>query len=86
MSEITINLDESMKSELISLCNAMGLDLDSFFGIYIRRVLLDRRIPFEISAEREYPDEPQESSFLQGDEGEIIQKALEELKALGEDE
>ncbi|MBQ9682122.1 MAG: type II toxin-antitoxin system RelB/DinJ family antitoxin [Neisseriaceae bacterium] len=48
--EVSIVLDEQEKTQLESLVNSMGLNLPTFFQIYAKRVLHDRKIPFELSA------------------------------------
>ncbi|MCI8387525.1 MAG: hypothetical protein HFE63_03545 [Clostridiales bacterium] len=84
MENITISIEEADKRALEEFCREVGLSLDSFFGIYIKKVLRDDEIPFEITSERrtsQYHDEP-ESSFLTSGESDIIAKAIDELKGL----
>ena len=50
MAVITINLEEQEKLQLEELIKNMGLTLSTFFQIYAKRVLHDRKIPFELIA------------------------------------
>lgn len=50
MTTISIRLDDDMKRELDEMCEEMGMNLTTFFTIYAKRALRDRKIPFEISA------------------------------------
>lgn len=50
MTTISIRLEDSMKRELESICDDMGMNLSTFFVIYAKKVLRDRKIPFEIAS------------------------------------
>ena len=50
MTTITLRLAESDKRELDAIVNAMGMNMSTFFMIYAKQVLRERKIPFEISA------------------------------------
>ena len=47
MTTISIRLEDDMKKELESLCDDMGMNLSTLFVIYAKKVLRERRIPFE---------------------------------------
>ena len=77
---ISISLDEiiessqifAMKKELDEMCAEMGMNITTFFMIYAKKALRDRKIPFEITA----PVEPfySEKNLAQ------IQKADQQVK------
>lgn len=50
MTTITLRFDDAMKKELDEMVEEMGMNLTTFFTIYAKRALRDRKIPFEISA------------------------------------
>lgn len=50
MTTITLRMDDNDKRELDQIVKEMGLTISTFYGIYTKRVLRDRRIPFDISA------------------------------------
>ncbi|MCD8022395.1 MAG: type II toxin-antitoxin system RelB/DinJ family antitoxin [Lachnospiraceae bacterium] len=50
MTTISIRMDDDEKRELEQICSDMGMNITTFFMIYTKKVLRDRRIPFEISA------------------------------------
>ena len=84
MENITIAIEPSDKRELEEFCREVGLSLDSFFGIYIKKVLRDGEIPFDITSRSHEPDDSFEphTSFLTPGESDIIAKAIDELKGL----
>ena len=50
MTTISLRFDDQMKKELDEMCDAMGMNLTTFFTIYAKKALRERRIPFEIEA------------------------------------
>ena len=53
MTTISLRFDDEMKKELDSMCEEMGMNLTTFFMIYAKKALRDRKIPFEIAAPRD---------------------------------
>ena len=50
MTTISLRLEDDVKRELDKMCGEMGMSLTTFFTIYAKRALRDRKIPFEITA------------------------------------
>ena len=50
MTTISLRFDDKMKKDLDEMCEEMGMNLTTFFTIYAKKALRDRRIPFDISA------------------------------------
>lgn len=50
MITISLRFEENMKKELDAMCDEMGMNLTTFFMIYAKKVLRDRKIPFDIVA------------------------------------
>ena len=48
---ISIRVDQTLKRNFDSLCEAFGLSASSAFNIFMRTVVRERRIPFEIRAD-----------------------------------
>jgi addiction module RelB/DinJ family antitoxin len=53
MSQATINvrLDGDLKRDVEEVCHAMGMNMTTAFTIYAKRLVSDRRIPFEVVAD-----------------------------------
>ena len=76
-----------MKKELDEMCSEMGMNLTTFFMVYAKRALRDRRIPFDITAAPDpfYSKANQsqlEKSLTQVQTGKVVTKTMEELEAL----
>lgn len=50
MTTISIRLDDGLKKQLDEMCAEMGMSLSTFYMIYTKRALRDRKIPFSIEA------------------------------------
>lgn len=87
MTTISLRLDDDMKQQLDIMCDEMGMNLTTFFMIYAKKALRDRRIPFEISA-------PADAFYSEGNmaqlkkaeqqvkSGKVVVKTIEELEAM----
>ena len=49
-AKINVAVDERTKQEVKVLLEEMGLNMTSAINIYLKRILMEQRIPFEISA------------------------------------
>ena len=87
MTTVSLRFDDEMKRQLDEMCDEMGMNLTTFFMIYAKKALRDRRIPFEITA----PLDPFYSDFnmeqlrkanQQVKKGQVIVKTMEELESL----
>ena len=87
MTTVSIRLDDEMKRELDEMCDEMGMNITTFFMIYAKKALRDRKIPFEISA----PHDPFYSAGnmeqikkaeQQIREGKVVVKTMDELEAM----
>ena len=50
MVTVSLRFEEDMKKELDEMCEEMGMNLTTFFMIYAKKALRDRKIPFDIVA------------------------------------
>ena len=89
MTAISIRLEDKDKEDLDKMCAEMGMSVATFFTIYAKRALRERRIPFEVNA----PKEPfysaanlraLEESERQLREGKTVTKTMDELEALAD--
>lgn len=87
MTTISLRMDSKMKKELDEMCEEMGMNLTTFFMIYAKRALRERRIPFDITAPKE-PFYSKENTAALGEsvkqvkEGKVVKKTMEELEEM----
>ena len=87
MTTVSLRFEDSMKQELDEMCSEMGMNITTFFMVYAKRALRDRRIPFEITA----PIDPFyskanlsqiEKAEAQVKSGHVVVRTMDELEAL----
>jgi len=49
-STISVRIDSKDKAAFDSFCNLVGLNTSSVINMFVKKVILENRIPFEISA------------------------------------
>jgi len=87
MTTVSLRFDDEMKKQLDEMCDEMGMNLTTFFMIYAKKALRDRRIPFEIAAPLDpfYSDSNMESlrrADQQVKNGQVVVKTIKELEAM----
>ena len=87
MTTISIRLNDQDKKALDEMCDEMGMSLSTFFTIYAKRALRDRKIPFEVTAPADpfYSESNMRAlaeSEQQARDGKVIVKTMEELEAM----
>lgn len=87
MTTVSIRLDDDMKKQLDAMCDDMGMNITTFFMIYAKKALRDRRIPFEITASADvFYSESNMAQLKKADQqvkdGKVVVKTMEELEAM----
>lgn len=50
MANLTIRLDSNDKEEFSSICEKIGLSASAAFNVFVKAVIHEQRIPFELTA------------------------------------
>ena len=87
MVTVSLRFEDNMKKELDQMCDEMGMNLTTFFMVYAKKALRERRIPFEIAAPADpfYSKENQEQlqrAKAQVKDGKVVVKTMEKLEAM----
>lgn len=69
---LTAHVDEKDKLSFDAFCSSVGLTSSAAINIYVKAVLRERRIPFEIR---------QEDPFFSAENEEYVLKSVNELRA-----
>ena len=72
LATLTARVDASDKSAFDSFCSSIGLTSSAAINLYVKAVLRERKIPFEIK---------QEDPFYSASNQAYIMKSIAELKA-----
>lgn len=71
MTNVTIRLNSDDKAEFSRICEKIGLSVSAAFNVFVKTVIKEERIPFELSAKE--PDDFYSEANI---------RHLEELKRL----
>ena len=84
---LSVRMDENMKKQFDAFCSEVGLNASVAINIFVKAVLREKKIPFEISLSEDpfYSDANMarlKKAITQLDEGKLIVKTLDELEDL----
>ena len=90
MTNVTIRLNSDDKAEFSRICEKIGLSVSAAFNVFVKTVIKEEKIPFELSA-RDRDDFYSEANIRHleelkrlDDAGQLhfVMKTWEELKAM----
>ncbi len=55
-TNINIRMDENLKKEFDQFCSAVGMTMTTAFCIFAKKVVMEQKIPFEISTDPFYSE------------------------------
>ena len=82
---VNVRMDEDVKKEMEETCKELGITMSTAFNIFARKMSREKRIPFEVSVDPFYSESNIKSlkdSIKQLKDGKVIQKSMEELKEM----
>ncbi len=56
-TRISVNIDEGVKQNAQKLFGEMGLDMTTAIELFLRAVLIEKRLPFEVRTEQAYRED-----------------------------
>ena len=82
---INFRIDETTKKQMEQICNELGITMSTAFNIFAKKVIREKRIPFDVSIDPFYSESNMKAiseSIKQLEEGKVIVKSMEELEAM----
>ena len=73
MAAITLRMDDKEKKELDKALEAIGMNVTTFYSIYTKKFLREKRIPFDITV-------PDEDAFYAEANQKHLKKAIKRLE------
>ena len=73
MAAITLRIDDKEKKELDKALEAIGMNVTTFYSIYTKKFLREKRIPFDITV-------PDEDPFYSEANQKHLKKAIKRLE------
>ena len=82
---INFRIDETTKKQMEQICNELGITMSTAFNIFAKKVIREKRIPFDVSIDPFYSEGNMKAineSIKQLKQGKIVTKTMEELEAM----
>ena len=88
MAQINIRIDDSLKENMEILCDELGMSMTTAFTVFARKMVRERRIPFDVSVDTFYSEANMlalSESLRQLDSGKTVEKTMSELEAMADE-
>ena len=85
---INFRIDENTKKQMEQICNELGITLSTAFNIFAKKMIREKRIPFDVSIDPFYSESNMQAikeSIKQLKDGKIVVKSIQELKEMEND-
>lgn len=82
---INFRIDEQIKKQMEEICSELGITMSTAFNIFAKKMIRERRIPFEVSVDPFYSEsniKALSESIKQLLDGKVVLKTMEELKGI----
>lgn len=82
---VNFRIDETTKKQMEQICNELGITMSSAFNIFAKKVIREKRIPFDVSIDPFYSEinmKALSDSVEELEEGKIVVKSMDELEAM----
>ena len=87
-STLSIRIDEELKKDFDVMCNNFGMNISTAITIFAKKVVAERKIPFEITSNdycgfySEKNSEYLKKSIAELERGDVVIKTIEELEEM----
>ena len=82
---VNFRIDETTKKQMEQICNELGITMSTAFNIFAKKMIREKRIPFDVSIDPFYSKsniKAIDESIKQLEEGKIVVKTMKELEAM----
>ena len=82
---VNFRIDETTKKQMEQICSELGITMSTAFNIFAKKVIREKRIPFDVSIDPFYSENNMKAlneSMKQLEKGKIVTKTIEELEEM----
>ena len=82
---INFRIDETTKKQMEQICNELGITMSTAFNIFAKKLIREKRIPFDVSIDPFYSENNMKAineSIKQLEQGKVVTKTMKELEAM----
>lgn len=87
MVNVNIRMDDTLKEQFSDFCNNIGLSMSSLFNVFAKKVVTEKKVPFELTYNEDvFYSEPNmkwlDEATMQLKKGQVVTKTIDELEAI----
>ena len=85
---INFRIDEATKKQMEQICNELGITMSTAFNIFAKKVIREKRKPFDVSIDPFYSESNMKAlskSIKELEQGKVVVKSMEELEAMADE-
>ncbi len=85
---VNFRIDETTKKQMEQICNELGITMSTAFNIFAKKMIREKRIPFDVSIDPFYSESNMKAideSIKQLAKGKVVRKTLEELEEMADE-
>lgn len=82
---VNFRIDESTKKQMEQICSELGITMSTAFNIFAKKVIREKRIPFDVSIDPFYSESNMKAlskSIKELEQGKVVVKSMKELEAM----
>ena len=85
---VNFRIDESTKKQMEQICGELGITMSTAFNIFAKKVIREKRIPFDVSIDPFYSESNMKAlskSIKELEQGKVVVKSMAELEAMADE-
>ncbi len=85
---VNFRIDESTKKQMEQICSELGITMSTAFNIFAKKVIREKRIPFDVSIDPFYSESNMKAlskSIKELEQGKVVVKSMAELEAMADE-
>ena len=85
---VNFRIDETTKKQMEQICSELGITMSTAFNIFAKKVIREKRIPFDVSIDPFYSESNMKAlskSIKELEEGKVVVKSMEELESMADE-
>lgn len=85
---VNFRIDETTKKQMEQICSELGITMSTAFNIFAKKVIREKRIPFDVSIDPFYSESNIKAlakSIQELEEGKVVVKSMEELESMADE-
>lgn len=85
---VNFRIDEATKKQMEQICSELGITMSTAFNIFAKKVIREKRIPFDVSIDPFYSESNMKAlskSIKELEQGKVVVKSMEELEAMADE-